>query len=106
MGAAGVPEEARGPKAKGEVAPDRLDRVRAEGLAGGAVVADARCRGAGEFRAGLAARGRRYAAGVMPTTVVFPEESGGPARAGGWCWRRTSPGGSRWASWAGGGPAG
>lgn len=74
MDAAGVPDEFRAAKVKGEVALDLLDRVRAEGLAGGAVVADAGYGCSGEFRAGLEARGLRYAVGVMPNTVVFPEE--------------------------------
>jgi SRSO17 transposase len=37
-------------------------------------MADAGYGGSGEFRAGLATRGLRYAVGVMPNTVVFPEE--------------------------------
>jgi SRSO17 transposase len=74
MDAAGVPDEFRAARVKGEVALDLLDRVRAEGPAAGAVVADAGYGCSGEFRAGLAARGLRYVVGVMPNAVVFPQE--------------------------------
>jgi SRSO17 transposase len=74
MDAAGVPDEFRAARVKGKVALDLLDRVRGEGLAGRAVVADAGYGCSGEFRAGLAARGLRYVVGVMLNTVVFPEE--------------------------------
>src|SRR3954471_19550359 len=52
MDAAGVPEEFRAARVKGGVALDLLDRVRAEGVPGGAVVADAGYGCSGEFRAG------------------------------------------------------
>jgi hypothetical protein len=74
MDAAGVPAAFRAARVKGEVALDLLDRVRAEGLAGSAVVAGAGYGCSGAFRAGLAARGPRYVVGVLVNTVVFPEE--------------------------------
>ena len=51
-----------------------LDRVRAEGLPGRAVVADAGYGASGEFRAGLEHRGLTYIVGVKPDVVVFAEE--------------------------------
>jgi SRSO17 transposase len=71
---AGVPEDERRPLSKGEIALELLDRVRAEGLAGGLVVADAGYGVSGPFRAGLAERGLRYVVGVTNELVVFTEE--------------------------------
>jgi SRSO17 transposase len=73
MIAAGVPETLRAHKAKSQIALELLDRARAEGIAGGTVVADAGYGGA-ELRDGLAARGLRYVVGASPETVVFTRE--------------------------------
>ncbi len=73
MDAAGVPEAVRAHKTKPQIALELLDRARAEGIAGGAVVADAGYGNAGELRDGLAERGLRYVVGVAPDTVVFTE---------------------------------
>lgn len=54
---AGVPAEQRKRRTKPPVALDLLDRVRAEGLPGQVVVADAGYGVSGELRDGLAARG-------------------------------------------------
>jgi len=70
---AGVPPAERRALTKPAIALELLDRVRAEGLPGWAVVADAGYGAAGEFRAGLAARGLTYIVGVTEGFVVFPE---------------------------------
>src|ERR671916_525518 len=71
---AGVPAEQRRPLSKGQIALELLDRVRAEGLPGGLVVADSGYGVSGPFRAGLAERGLRYIVGVTDEMVVFTEE--------------------------------
>jgi len=74
MDAAGVPDVFRASRTKRQIALELLDRVRAEGLAGGTVVADAGYGNAGELRDGLAERGLRYVVGVQAETVVFAQE--------------------------------
>ncbi len=74
MDAAGVPEQFRAPRAEGAIALELLDGARAEGLPGGAVVADAGYGNSGAFRAGLALRRLRYVVGVQAETTVFAEE--------------------------------
>src|SRR3954454_5731548 len=71
---AGVPEGERRPLTKGEIALELLDRVRAEGLPGGLVVADSGYGVSGPFRDGLAGRGLHYVVGVTDEMVVFAEE--------------------------------
>ena len=76
---------------KGEIALELLDRVRAEGLPGRLVVADAGYGVSGPFREGLAARGLHYIVGVTDEMVVFTEEpaweapgpAARPSRSGG-----------------------
>lgn len=70
---AGVPPAERRALTKPQIALELLDRVRAEGLAGRAVVADAGYGASGDFRAGLAARGLAYVVGVTEDFVVFDE---------------------------------
>jgi SRSO17 transposase len=70
---AGVPEAERRALTKPQIALELLDRVRAEGLPGKAVVADAGYGVSGEFRDGLDARGLTYLVGVTGDLVVFPE---------------------------------
>jgi SRSO17 transposase len=70
----GVPQEARQAMTKGQIALDLLDQVRAEGLPGQLVVADAGYGISGPFREGLAARGLSYVVGVTDDMVVFNEE--------------------------------
>jgi SRSO17 transposase len=70
---AGVPQDRRRARTKPEIALEVLDRVRAEGLPGRRVVADAGY-GSGEFRAGLEQRGLSYIVGVKPDVVVFTQE--------------------------------
>jgi SRSO17 transposase len=74
LDAAGVPAAERRPLTKPEIALELLDRARAEGLPGRAVVADAGYGVSGDFRDGLAARGLTYLVGVTEDFVVFPEQ--------------------------------
>ncbi len=71
---AGVPAEQRRPLTKPEIALELLDRVRAEGLPGWAIVADAGYGVSPTFRDGVAARGLVYMAGVTGDFVVFPKQ--------------------------------
>jgi SRSO17 transposase len=77
---AGVPEDDRAPKTKGEIALALLDQVRSEKLLPGKVViTDAGYGVSQAFRAGLEQRQLFYIAGVTPEMVVFTE----PPR---WVW--------------------
>ncbi len=85
---AGVPQAERRTLTKPEIALELLDGVRAEGLPGRAVVADAGYGVSGDFRDGLEARGLSYIVGVTGDFVVFPhqprwEVPEPPGRAGG-----------------------
>ncbi len=71
---AGVPETERRALTKGQIALEQLDRVRAEGLPGQVVVADAGYGISGPFRDGLAERNLHYVVGVTDDMVVFGEE--------------------------------
>jgi SRSO17 transposase len=71
---AGVPEDQRLSRTKPEIALALLDRVRAEGLPGRRVVADAGYGVSGVFRDGLEQRGLTYIAGVTGEFVVFTEQ--------------------------------
>jgi SRSO17 transposase len=71
---AGVPEQARRPLTKGQIALELLDRVRGEGLPGRVVVADAGYGVSGPFREGLEQRGLHYLVGVTDEMIVFAEE--------------------------------
>src|SRR5215207_2001573 len=84
---AGVPEAYRRERTKGQIALDLLDRVRAEGLSGRVVLADAGYGVSGEFRQALADRGLYYLTGVTDEAVVFTEppawdRPAGPAGVG------------------------
>jgi SRSO17 transposase len=68
-----VPQVERRPLTKPLIALELLDRGRAKGLPGWAVVADPGYGVAGDFREGLAARGLTYIVGVTGDFVVFPE---------------------------------
>src|SRR4051794_23042372 len=70
----GVPETERRALTKGQIALELLDTVRAEGLPGRLVVADAGYGVSGPFRDGLAERGLHYIVGVTDEMVVFTEE--------------------------------
>src|SRR4051812_33261232 len=70
---AGVPAAFRRERTKGQIALDLLDQVRAEGLPGRVVLADAGYGVSGEFRQELADRGLHYIAGVTDEVVVFPD---------------------------------
>ena len=71
---AGVPQDQRRPLTKPALALELLDRVRAEGLPGRVVVADAGYGVSGELRDGLNTRGLHYIMGVTEDFVVFTEE--------------------------------
>ena len=79
---AGVPEQARAMRTKGQIVLELLDEVRAEGLAGRVVIADAGYGVSGAFRDGLAERGLHYVVGVTEEMVVFqaPSRPGTPRR--------------------------
>jgi SRSO17 transposase len=81
---AGVPESERQARTKHAIALALLDRVRAEGLPGRAVVADAGYGVAGDFRAALEQRGLNCVVGVTGDVVVFtrPPQWLPPGRAG------------------------
>src|SRR4051794_11609130 len=83
---AGVPEAERRALTKAEIALELLDSVRAEGLPGRAVVADAGYGVSEGFRDGLQARGLSYAVGVTGELVVFTREP---------CWEMPGPPGRR-----------
>jgi SRSO17 transposase len=68
---AGVPPEHRHAMTKPPIALELLDRVRAEGLPGPRVVADAGSGVSGAFRDGLEARGLSSVVGVTQAFVVF-----------------------------------
>jgi SRSO17 transposase len=69
-----VPQAERRRRSKGQIALELLDRVRAEGLPGGLVVADSGSGVSGPFRDGLAERGLHSIVGVTDEMVVFTEE--------------------------------
>jgi SRSO17 transposase len=71
---AGVPEDQRRTLTKPEIALELLDKVRAEGLLGKVVVADAGYGVSGEFRDGLQQRGLHYVVGVTEDFVVFTKQ--------------------------------
>ena len=71
---AGVPAAERRPLTKPQIALELLDRVRAEGLPGSVVVADAGYGVSADFRAALDGRGLSYVVGVKADAVVFPAE--------------------------------
>lgn len=70
---AGVPEAERRPLTKPQIALELLDRVRAEGLPGSVVVADAGYGVSRDLRDGLADRELSYVVGVTADLVVFPD---------------------------------
>jgi SRSO17 transposase len=88
-----VPEGERRSLTQGEIALELLDRVRAEGLPGGLVVADSGYGVPGPFRDGTAGRGLHYIVGVTDEMVAFTEEptwdepkagTGGRRNGSGW----------------------
>jgi SRSO17 transposase len=71
---AGVPDYERRPLSKPEIALELLDNVRAEGLPGWAVVADAGYGVSPDLRDGLDQRGLPYIVGVTEDFLVFTEQ--------------------------------
>ncbi|WP_424753587.1 IS701 family transposase [Methylobacterium sp.] len=70
-GQAGVPEPATVPRSKSEIALCELDRLRAEGLRFGTVLADAGYGVSAAFRHGLDARGLRWAVGIVRNQKLY-----------------------------------
>ena len=68
---AGVPEAATVPQSKGEIALTELDRLRAEGVRFGVVLADAGYGCSAAFRHGLDARGLAWAVGIASNQKVY-----------------------------------
>ena len=71
---AGVPEAARVARTKPEIALAEIDRVMANGVRFGCVLADAGYGNGAAFRRGLSARGLTWAVGVPRTLKVFTPE--------------------------------
>jgi SRSO17 transposase len=69
--AAGVPETARVPRTKPEIALAEIDRVLAAGVRFGCVLADAGYGSSAPFRQGLSARGLTWAVGVPRIQKVY-----------------------------------
>jgi SRSO17 transposase len=74
LDAAGVPRDEQYFRTKGQIALALLDRVRAEGLPGQVVVADAGYGNSGALRQGLADRQLFYLVGVQGDTQVFTQQ--------------------------------
>ena len=68
---AGVPEEHRRARAKGEIALAEIDRLIAAGVRFGRVLADAGYGGAAGFRQGLSERGLPWAVGIPKVQTVY-----------------------------------
>jgi SRSO17 transposase len=71
---AGVPEEHRAPRAKGEVALAEIDRLMAAGLRFGCVLADAGYGNSALFRQALTARGLHWAVGIPKVQKAYGTE--------------------------------
>ncbi len=59
-------------RTKGEIALEELDRVMAEGVRFGSVIADAGYGNSAEFRSALSERGLTWAVGIPETQKVYP----------------------------------
>lgn len=68
----GIPPEQCVHTGRWQLALGELDRVLAAGVRFGIVLADAAYGTCAAFRQGLSARGRTWAAGVLPTQKVYP----------------------------------
>jgi SRSO17 transposase len=73
--AAGVPEAARAPQTKPEIALAEIDRVMAAGIRFGCVLADAGYGLSGPFRQGLSARGLTWSVGIPRKQKVYTTEA-------------------------------
>ena len=71
---AGVPEAARAPRPKPEIALSEIDRIRAAGLRFRVVLADAGYGISAAFRQALSARDLLWAVGIARIQKVFPAE--------------------------------
>jgi len=73
--AAGVPEAAREPRSKPEIALTEIDRVIAAGARFGCVLADAGYGLGAPFRQGLSARGLTWSVGIPRTQKVYSTDA-------------------------------
>ena len=73
--AAGVPEAARAPQTKPEIALAEIDRVIAAGIRFGCVLADAGYGLSAPFRRGLSARGLTWSVGLPRKQKVYTTEA-------------------------------
>jgi SRSO17 transposase len=71
---AGVPETGRTPRTKPEIALAEIDHAIAAGVRFGCVLADAGYGISASFRAGLSARGLRWAVGIPRILKVYPAD--------------------------------
>ena len=71
---AGVPEVWRAPRTKPEIALAEIDRAIAAGMRFGCTLADAGYGISAPFRAGLSARGLRWAVGIPRILKVYPAD--------------------------------
>ncbi len=71
---AGVPEAFRQPRSKPEIALEEIDRLIAQGVRFGVVLADAGYGLSAPFRQGLSARGLIWAVGVPKHQKVYPAD--------------------------------
>jgi SRSO17 transposase len=69
---AGVPEPSQKPRTKPEIALEEIDRLMAQGVRFGAVLADAGYGLSASFRQGLSARGLAWAVGVPKHQKAYP----------------------------------
>ena len=70
----GVPAERQRPQAKGAIALEEIDRVRAAGVTFGTVLADAGYGTSAAFRRALSARGLTWAVGILRLQTVYPAD--------------------------------
>jgi SRSO17 transposase len=74
MARAGVPEPFRRPLTKPEIALEEIDRLRAQGVRFGVVLADAGYGLSASFRQGLSTRGLIWAVGIPKHQKVYPAD--------------------------------
>jgi len=74
MASAGVPEPFQAPRSKIQIALQEIDRVTAQGVRFGLVLADAGYGLSAAFRQGLSARGLAWAVGIPKHQKVYPAD--------------------------------
>ena len=71
---AGVPSDRQRPLAKGAIALEEIDRVRAAGVTFDVILADAGYGTSAAFRHALSTRGLTWAVGILPLQTVYPAD--------------------------------